>query len=238
MGLTAKKENIPKHVAIIMDGNGRWARRRGLPKMMGHRAGVKSIRSVTEAAAQMGIGVLTLYAFSTENWNRPKREIDALMKLLDEYLLKELPTMNKNNIRLFSIGRSSDLPPNVQDRLKETMEATSKNTGLVLNLALSYGSRSEIVDAVKAIAKDLKDGRIKDEDINEGVFSDYLYTKGLPDPDLLIRTSGEMRISNFLLWQLSYSELYIIDKLWPDFKEKDLKEAISEYNRRERRFGR
>ena len=231
------ENNFPKHIAIIMDGNGRWARRRGLPRTLGHRAGIKSVRRVVEACVELKISVLTLYAFSMENWKRPQREIDMLMRLLSEFLEKEIEEMNEHNIRFTAIGRTEALPDFVQQRLERTVRATAKNTGLVLNLALNYGGRTEIVDAVRQIASEAKDDSLKPEEITEEFFSRYLYTRALPDPDLLIRTSGEMRVSNFLLWQISYSEIYVTKKFWPDFTKKDLEEAIREFQRRERRFG-
>ena len=230
-------KNIPGHVAIIMDGNGRWARQRGLPRIFGHRAGVKSVEEVIKAAKESGVNILTLYAFSTENWKRPKNEVSALFKLLENYIDGQADALVKNNIRLSVIGKLEGLPDSVRDKLNGVMDRTRDNTSLILNLALNYGARTEIVDAVRAIIKDCASGRVKPEDIDEKSFSDYLYTRDLPDPDLLIRTSGEMRLSNFLLWQLSYSELYISRKLWPDFKGKDLLKAIEEYRKRQRRYG-
>lgn len=231
------KNKLPKHIAIIMDGNGRWAKARGLPRVAGHRAGIKAVREVVETCARLGIEALTLYAFSVENWRRPRREIRALMSLLEDFLAKEKDRLNQNNIRLNAIGRIEELPSSVQDRLKEICDATRQNTGLKLTLALNYGGRSEIVDAVKGIVRQVKRGRLKIEHIDEDRFSEYLYTKDLPEPDLLIRTSGEMRISNFLLWQISYSEIVVTAKLWPEFSRKDLEWAIEEFQRRERRFG-
>lgn len=230
-------KNIPQHVAIIMDGNGRWARSRGLPKIAGHRAGVKSAEETVRAAGKLGIKVLTLYTFSTENWNRPKREIDALFGLLEEYLEKEEDKFSRNNIRFSVIGNIEGLPESTWKKLKEVIESTKNNTGLTLNLALNYGSRDEIASAARNIAKDVLAGSLSVEKIDGNLFSSYLYTKNLPDPDLLIRTSGELRVSNFLLWQISYAELYITKKLWPDFKERDLLKAVAEYQKRERRFG-
>jgi undecaprenyl diphosphate synthase len=231
-------KNIPQHVAIIMDGNGRWARKIGLPKIAGHRAGSKAAQEAVEAAGELGIKVLTLYTFSTENWKRPKHEISALFKLLGDYLEKQSDKLVKNNIKFSVIGDTEALPGLIKDKLQRTIDVTKNNTGLVLNLALNYGARLEIVRAVQNIAKDACEGVIRIDDIDERVFSSYLYTKDLPDPDLLIRTSGECRLSNFLLWQISYAELYITTKLWPDFKKSDLKKAIREYQNRERRFGR
>lgn len=231
------ENNLPKHIAIIMDGNGRWAKQKGLPRTMGHRSGIKSVRRVVEACVELKIPVLTLYAFSIENWRRPKAEISTLMRLLSEFLEKEIQEMNEQDIRFTAIGRLEQLPDFVQKRLRRTIEATAANKGLVLNLALNYGGRSEIVDAAKKMAERVRKGEISLDQIDEASFSKFLYTDGLPDPDLLIRTSGEMRISNFLLWQISYSEIVVTKKLWPDFTKGDLQEAIGEFQRRERRFG-
>ena len=231
------ENNLPRHIAIIMDGNGRWARRRGLPRTLGHRAGIQSVRRIVEACVELKISVLTLYAFSVENWKRPQREIDTLMRLLSEFLEKEIDEMNQHNIRFTTIGRTEALPDFVQQRLERTIQATAKNTGLVLNLALNYGGRTEIVDAVRKIVSEAKEDSMGLEEITEEFFSRHLYTHALPDPDLLIRTSGELRVSNFLLWQISYSEIYVTKKFWPDFTKKDLEEAIREFRRRERRFG-
>ncbi len=231
------ENKIPVHVAIIMDGNGRWARQRNLPRIAGHRAGVKSVEEVIKGAKESGVKILTLYTFSTENWKRPKYEVEALFKLLENYIGAKADSLTKNNIKLSVIGRLEGLPDSVRNKLKVVMEKTRENTALTLNLALNYGARTEIVDAVRAIANDCVSNKIKAEEIDEKRFSDYLYTKDLPDPDLLIRTSGEMRLSNFLLWQLSYSELYISKKLWPDFKENDFLKAIKEYQSRLRRYG-
>jgi undecaprenyl diphosphate synthase len=228
---------IPTHIAIIMDGNGRWAKRRGLPRVAGHREGVKSVRDVVEACAQLGVKYLTLFAFSTENWRRPKEEIDTLMKLLIKTLRSETEKLHKNDIKLMAIGDIDSLPKEVRKELKEAMEKTKNNKRMVLNLALSYSGRWEIIEAVKEIARDVKKGKVKIEEIDDKLFSNYLKTAGIPDPDLLIRTSGELRISNFLLWQIAYTELYITDCLWPDFRRKHLYEAIRDYQRRERRFG-
>lgn len=220
-----------------MDGNGRWAKARRLPRIAGHRAGASSVRQAIEAAGELGVKVLTLYTFSTENWKRPKSEVQSLFKLLGNYLDAEAKKLNKNNIKFSVIGDIDGLPEAVRVKIEKVMGSTAGNTGLVLNLALNYGSRPEIVRAVKNITKDVSAGTIKAEDIDEKMFSEYLYTKGLPDPDLVIRTSGEYRVSNFLLWQIAYSELYIAEKFWPDFKKADLKKAVKEYQRRERRFG-
>lgn len=235
------KAKLPRHIAIIMDGNGRWARKRGLPRIAGHRAGVKSVREIVRACGEIGIKVLTLYAFSAENWKRPRLEVDTLMRLLREFLRKELPNLNKNRVRLRAMGRLKELPRKVQEALEKAIKSTEKNDGLILNLALNYGSRSEIVDAVKGLAKDVEKGVYKPEEINEEIFEKYLYTSHLPipvpDPDLLIRTSGEHRVSNFLLWQVSYSEIWITPVYWPDFRRLHLLEALLDYQGRERRFG-
>ncbi|MBI2871410.1 MAG: isoprenyl transferase [Candidatus Omnitrophica bacterium] len=228
---------LPTHIAIIMDGNGRWARRRGLPRVAGHRAGIQSVRAVVRKSREVGVRVLTLYAFSIENWRRPPAEVDQLMSFLIEFLHKELNEMNQNGIRLMAIGRIEGLPGRVQTALKETIEATQQNRDMILNLALNYGGRSEIVDAVRRIAADIRGDKVQPEEIDEDVFQKYLYTSGLPDPDLLIRTSGEQRLSNFLLWQVSYAELYVTDTLWPDFGAEGLVRAIESYQTRERRFG-
>jgi len=228
---------IPGHVAIIMDGNGRWASQRNLPRIAGHNAGVKSVEEVIKGAKESGVKILTLYTFSTENWKRPKYEVEALFRLLENYIDAQAGNLTKNNIKLSVIGRSQGLPDIVWNKLKSVMEKTKDNTALTLNLALNYGARTEIVDAVRAIVNDCASNKIRAEGIDEKVFSTYLYTKDLPDPDLLIRTSGEMRLSNFLLWQLSYSELYISKKLWPDFKKTDFLKAVNEYQLRQRRYG-
>ncbi|RMH89438.1 MAG: isoprenyl transferase [Calditrichaeota bacterium] len=228
---------LPRHVAIIMDGNGRWARRRGLPRAAGHREGVKSVRAVVEAAGELGIEYLTLYTFSKENWKRPVTEVSTLMKLLVSALRKEIDELMKNNVRLRAIGDINDLPEFARDELVQAIERTSHNTGLNLNLALSYGGRSEILAAVRELAYRVRNGELHPEDIDEEIFSGALYTRGIPDPDLLIRTSGEERISNFLLWQLAYTELYITRTLWPDFRKREFYTAIVDYLRRERRFG-
>ncbi len=231
------KDRIPKHVAIIMDGNGRWARKNGLIRTIGHANGVKSVRGVVEASVEIGISVLTLYAFSNENWNRPKAEVKALLELLVKSLSKELPTFQKNNIQLQTIGETQNLPKRCHKILQETIEKTSKNDGLKLVLALSYSSKLEILNSVKKIAEKVAEKTISPQDITESVFSNELYTADYPDLDLLIRTSGEYRISNFLLWQIAYAELYFSPKLWPDFTKDDFFEAIVEYQNRERRFG-
>ena len=215
-----KENNLPRHIAIIMDGNGRWARKRGLPRLAGHRAGAATVRTITTAAAELGIEYLTLYAFSVENWRRPRQEIRGLMKYLKEYLRKELPVMQKNNIRLRTIGRINDFPAGVQQALEKTIRATSANTGMTLTLALSYGGRAEIVDAARQLMRQALAGDLKPEELDEQVFARHLYARDIPDPDLLIRTSGEMRVSNFLLWEISYAEIYLTPILWPDFDRK------------------
>ena len=228
---------IPRHIAIIMDGNGRWAKRQGLARMFGHRQGVETVHRITEAAAELGIEYLTLYAFSTENWNRPKEEVDALMSLLVDTIAKETPTLMKNNVRLSTIGDLDRLPENAQNKFRACMAETSGNTGLNLVIALSYSARWEIIQATRNIALALQQGTILVEDINEELISASMTTKQMPDPDLLIRTSGELRISNFLLWQLAYAELYFTDCLWPEFTEEEFYRAIVDYQHRERRFG-
>jgi undecaprenyl diphosphate synthase len=233
-----KKGNLPNHIAIIMDGNGRWAKRRGLPRTAGHRAGVKTVKRIVRAAGDLGISILTLFTFSRENWKRPKYEVSAIMKLLYETTKREINELDENNVKLITTGRIEELPPEKREILERAKNRTKDNTGLILNLALNYGGRTEILDAVKKFAQDVKAEKLEPNDLNEETFSSYLYTKGLPDPDLLIRTSGEMRISNFLLWQTSYTELYITDVLWPNFSVKDFYEAIWDYQNRERRFGR
>jgi undecaprenyl diphosphate synthase len=231
------KTNLPRHVAVIMDGNGRWAKSRGLPRIEGHRQGAESARAIIRTAGEVGIKYLTLYAFSAENWNRPKDEVDALMKYLIHYLKSETPELNKSNVRLEVIGQIWRLPENVQEHLKKSIATLSKNNGLTLIMALSYGSRIEIVDAVRQIAEKVKAGILEPGDITEKVVSDHLWTRNVPDPDLLIRTSGEMRVSNFLLWQISYAELVITPTLWPDFRKPQFFAALEEYARRNRRFG-
>lgn len=228
---------LPNHVAIIMDGNGRWATKRGLPRVAGHRAGVKSVRTVVEAAGELGIGILTLYTFSKENWRRPAGEVSTLMKLLANNMKKEINELHQKNVQIRAIGDLEDLPPFALEEVIEGIEKTKNNTGLILNLALSYGGRSEIVKAVKEIAEKVKDNELYLGDINEETFPDYLHTRHLPDPDLLIRTSGEQRISNFLLWQLAYTEIYLTSTLWPDFGKNEFFEALVWYLKRERRFG-
>ncbi len=231
------KEKIPKHVAIIMDGNGRWAKKRGLPRAIGHRAGVETIREIVKASSNLGIKYLTLYAFSTENWKRPKDEVNTLMTLLLEFLRKEIDELHKNSVVVRAIGDISQLPRQCIDELNRAYTLTKANKGLCLNLALNYGGRDEIMKAVISIASDAKRGNIKIEDINEKLISDNLYTKGIPDPDLLIRPSGEYRISNYLLWQIAYAEFWFSDIYWPDFKPVNLYNAIYDYQKRTRRFG-
>ena len=231
------KDLLAKHVAIIMDGNGRWAEKRSLNRIAGHQKGIKRVKEVIRASKEIGIEVLTLYAFSTENWNRPQLETSALMALLKRFLIAEGKELITNNIRLNTIGTIEDLPNQVTETLQDVICKTKDNTGMILNAALSYSGRSEIIRAVKKIASDIKEGTITPQQIDETIFSNYLFTSGLPDPDLLIRTSGEHRISNFLLWQMAYTELYITDTLWPDFTEKDLIRALEDYQKRERRFG-
>lgn len=231
------KNNIPSHIAIIMDGNGRWAAKKDLPAIFGHREGVKTVDKITGYCAEFGVKTLTLYCFSSENWKRSKKEVSGLMELLYSYLESSLKKMLSSGVRLKAIGRIDDLPPKVKDRLCKTIVKTSTNKGMVLNLALNYGGRQEIVDAVKSLIEDIDNGDLNKNDLNEEIFSKYLYTAGLPEVDLLIRTSGESRISNFLLWQISYAEIVITDVFWPDFNKDDLCKAIVEYQGRQRRFG-
>ena len=233
----AAQATLPSHVAIIMDGNGRWAKERHLPRVEGHRNGVESVRAVVRACGEVGIKYLTLYAFSVENWNRPKDEVDTLMKYLARFLKNEIGELNRNNVRLEVIGQIYRLPEFVQEQLKKTQAALAKNNGLTLVLALSYGGRTEIIEATRSIAEQVKAGRIDPAEINEHLIAQHLYTRNYPDPDLLIRTSGEMRVSNFLLWQISYAEFVVTPTLWPDFRKAQLFEAIEEYARRHRRFG-
>lgn len=228
---------LPRHVAIIMDGNGRWAKKKMMPRIFGHRKGVASVDRVVTLASELGIKALTLYSFSAENWNRPRKEVDALMGILKEFLMKELNKMVSNNIRFNTIGRVHELPSSALDCIESVKEATKNNDGTILTLALSYGARNEIIDAVRAMGKKIKEGELLPEDITSDLMDKHLYTADIPEVDLLIRTSGELRISNFLLWQLAYAELYFTDVLWPDFAEKDFLEAIISYQKRERRFG-
>jgi undecaprenyl diphosphate synthase len=230
-------QKLPNHVAIIMDGNGRWAKKVGEERIFGHQNGVKSVKECTEAAAELGIKYLTLYAFSTENWNRPKEEVDALMALLVHTINSETESLNKNNIRLHAIGNLDSLPTETRNELNQAIENTKNNTRLNLVLALSYSSKWEIINAIQNIAQSVKNNELNISDINDELLSAHLTTKNIPDPELLIRTSGELRISNFLLWQLAYSELYFTDKLWPEFTKQDFYDAIADYQQRERRFG-
>jgi len=234
---TINNDNLPKHLAIIMDGNGRWAKQKGLLRVLGHEKGTKSVRTTVETCAKLGIENLTLYAFSTENWNRPKLEVDTLMKLLVNSLKKELTTLEKNNIRLNCIGNIDLLPAKAKEALLTVIEKTKNNTRMTLTLALSYGSREELLNAVKIISEKVKNNIISIDTLDESIINQHLYTHNLPDVDLVIRTSGEHRISNFLLWQIAYAEFYFTDVLWPDFKEEDLYKAIISYQKRERRFG-
>ena len=231
------KDKLPKHVAIIMDGNGRWAKKRSFDRIRGHQEGIESARAVVKCCRELGIQVLTLYAFSLENWSRPAIEIKALMELLKRYLKSELSELIKNNIRLKVIGDTYILPEDVWKMVSEAVQKTAANKGMILNIALSYSGRNEIVQAVRKISRDLQDGKITSDQISEDTFEQYLFTAGLPDPDLLIRTSGEYRISNFLLWQIAYTELYVTDVLWPDFRKDNLILALLDFQKRERRFG-
>lgn len=228
---------MPAHIAIIMDGNGRWAKKQGLARMFGHKQGVEVVHNITEAAAELGLKYLTLYTFSTENWNRPKEEVDALMTLLVDTIAKETPTLMKNNVRLLTIGDLDRLPQGAHDKFLKCIEQTAQNTGLNLVIALSYSARWEITNAVRQAVEKAQKGQLSPEEVNEELISDLMTTKGMPDPDLLIRTSGELRISNFLLWQLAYSELYFTDCLWPEFTVEHFYQAIVDYQHRERRFG-
>jgi len=228
---------LPRHIAIIMDGNGRWAKKRGLPRVAGHNEGINSVREITRECGKIGIKVLTLYTFSIENWSRPESEVTYLMTLLLRTIRNEVQELHKNNVRLTLMGHLADLPDDPLKGLLDGVEKTNRNTGLNLNLALSYGGRAEILDATRAIARDVREGKFEPKNIDEHLFSSYLYTRDMPDPDLLIRTSGELRISNFLLWQMAYTELYVTDTLWPDFRNKELLLAIRDYQKRERRFG-
>jgi undecaprenyl diphosphate synthase len=232
------KGNLPEHIAVIMDGNGRWARRRKLPRVAGHRAAIKAVRDVVRGCGNLGIGYLTLYTFSVENWKRPAAEVNALMTFLRQTLRDETKELDRNNVKLRVIGRIQDLPQSVRTELSRAMAHLEGNTGLTLVLALSYAGRTEIVDAVRDIAREVEEGRLRHDAIDGDLLRSHLYTADMPDPDLLIRTSGEMRISNFLLWQIAYSELWITETLWPDFRKKHLYDAVMEYQERERRFGR
>lgn len=226
-----KSGNLPRHIAIIMDGNGRWARKKGLPRLAGHHEGINSVRDIVRACGELGIEVLTLYTFSLENWNRPRKEVFGLMRLLLKTIRREVDELDSNNVKVITIGNLADLPEYARRGMENAIERTKDNTGLILNLALSYSSRKEILDAVRRIVEEGK------REVDEQTFSGHLYTAGLPDPDLLIRTSGELRISNFLLWQLAYTEIYVTDVLWPDFRREELYKAVEDYQQRERRFG-
>lgn len=229
--------NLPEHIAVIMDGNGRWAKKHSLPRIAGHREGINSVREVTRICGEIGVKHLTLYTFSTENWKRPKNEVSALMKLLLKTIRAEVNDLHRNNVRLTTIGALSDLPESGRQGILEGVEKTKNNTGLNLNLALSYGSRQEILMVTRKLAEDVLDGKLKTTDINTAVFDERLYTRDIPDPDLLIRTGGEYRISNFLLWQIAYTEIFISSAYWPDFRQNELLEAVLDYQQRERRFG-
>ncbi|MBD8497096.1 isoprenyl transferase [Paenibacillus arenosi] len=235
--LYVSKDNVPEHVAIIMDGNGRWAKRRGLPRVAGHHTGMKAVKHVTIAANELGIKVLTMYAFSTENWKRPKDEVEFLMKLPQEFLAVELDELIKENVQVRMMGHREQLPEHTRKPLEEAIERTKHNTGLILNFALNYGGQRELVEGVREIAADVLAGRVQVDQIDEQMISAHLLTNNLPNPDLLIRTSGEMRLSNFMLWQLAYSEFWFTDVLWPDFTGEHLKEAVAEYQNRHRRYG-
>ncbi|WP_017185273.1 isoprenyl transferase [Alkalibacillus haloalkaliphilus] len=232
-----QSENIPKHIAIIMDGNGRWAKKRALPRVAGHREGMKAIEKVVKRASNLGVEAMTLYAFSTENWKRPKSEVEFIMKLPSQFLDTYLPGLKENNVRITTMGDFELLPEFTKNAVSKAIDETSNNSGMVLNLALNYGSRKELVDAVKEISQSVLDGEFDVESINEEKVEEHLYTTDLPDPDLLVRTSGEQRLSNYLLWQLAYAEFYFTDKLWPEFNAEALDEAIIEYQHRKRRFG-
>ena len=229
---------LPQHVAIIMDGNGRWAEQRGLSRLHGHRVGKDSVRAVVESARKLGIRYLSLFAFSTENWNRPPKEVDALMQLLRRYLASELDKMMKHGIRLIAVGSLRRLPPAVREALRAAVASTRGNTGMTVVLAVSYGGRDEITDAVRRLARKVKKGQIEPDAITQDVFRRHLATKDIPDPDLLVRTSGEMRVSNFFLWQLAYTEIYVTETLWPDFREREFEQALGFFEQRQRRFGR
>ncbi|MEN6324709.1 MAG: isoprenyl transferase [Syntrophomonas sp.] len=230
-------DKLPHHIAIIMDGNGRWAQKRLLPRTMGHRAGMGTLKEIVRACSDLGVEVLTVYAFSTENWKRPWEEVDFLMKLLVEFLRKEINELHQNKVRIKVLGDYNNLPQDCQLEIKDALQTTRDNPGLLLNIALNYGSRQEILDAIKTIAGKIAEGEITADSISEATFSDLLYTKDVPDPDLLIRTAGEMRISNFLLWQIAYTELWITECLWPDFTKDDLLQAIFDFQQRDRRYG-
>ncbi|NLC63054.1 MAG: isoprenyl transferase [Thermoanaerobacterales bacterium] len=231
------KNKIPKHIAIIMDGNGRWAKKRGLPRIAGHWVGAEALRDIVEFCSEIGLEALSVFAFSTENWKRSEYEVSTIFNLLLYYFKKEVEELHKNNIRIKVSGRWEELPDRIVNEIKKSIARTENNTGLILNIVLNYGARNEIIEACKHICRDFKNGLIKEDDIDETMFGSYLYTRGLPDPDLLIRPSGELRVSNFLLWQIAYSELWFTDTYWPDFKPKDLLNALADYQSRERRFG-
>lgn len=231
------KDRLPLHIAIIMDGNGRWAKKRLMPRTMGHRAGMASLKKTVRACDEMGIAILTVFAFSTENWKRPRDEVDYLMQLLVEFLRKEINELHSKNVKIKMLGEYNAIPPECQAEIKQAIELTQNNTGLIFNIALNYGARQEIMDAAKKLALKMLNHEMAADDLDEESFSGLLYTGGMPDPDLLIRTSGEMRISNFMLWQIAYSELVVIDTLWPDFTPQDLNNAIIEYQKRDRKFG-
>ncbi|MFZ7132092.1 MAG: isoprenyl transferase [Eubacteriales bacterium] len=228
---------LPKHIGIIMDGNGRWAKQKNKPRLLGHKAGVEALRGIIQSSSDIGIEILTIYAFSTENWRRPKSEVDGLMRLLIEYFNKEIKALNKNRVKINVLGNINLLPLKTKESVEKAMNTTATNTGLILNIAINYGGRDEIIAAVKKLSKDVVHGIYQLDDINEDVFSSYLYTAGLSDPDLIIRTSGELRLSNFLIWQCAYSELWFTDVLWPDFYEKDFFQAIYDYQQRKRKYG-
>jgi undecaprenyl diphosphate synthase len=231
------RAKLPAHVAIIMDGNGRWAGKRNLPRVAGHREGAESVRTIVETAARLGLQHLTLYAFSTENWKRPKLEVRALMDLLVEFIRKEVATLKQNNIKFQMLGRSEGMHISVLEQIRKAELSTFQNTGLQLNIALNYSGRTEILDACRRLALEVAEGRLRADEIDDAMISNNLYTRQMPDPDLLIRTSGEMRVSNFLLWQIAYSEIYVTDKLWPDFREAEFYQALIDYQKRDRRFG-
>lgn len=231
------KEKLPKHVAIIMDGNGRWAKKRGLPRIAGHWAGAETLRNVIKFSAKIGIKVLSVFAFSTENWKRPTQEVKTILNMLLYYMKKETNELNSKNVKILATGDWYSLPSQIADQVRSSIELTKNNSGLVLNIVLNYGSRMEICRACKKLYKDVKLGKISINEIDESIFSRYLYTKDIPDPDLLIRPSGELRISNFLLWQIAYTELWFTDTLWPDFRPEDLIKALIDYGKRDRRFG-
>ena len=235
--LSVPPEKRPRHIAIIMDGNGRWAQKQGLPRIEGHRHGVATVRAITEECSRLGIGQLTLYCLSSENWKRPQLELDFLMRLLEQYMVEERTTLLRNNIRVALVGRQEEIAPDALRQIQKTIELCSSSTGMTLCLAVNYGGRTEIVDAMRKIGSRIQAGQLTPAQIDEQVVAEHLYTAGQPDPDLLIRTAGEMRISNFLLWQISYSELWVTPLCWPEFRERDLHQAISDYAQRERRFG-